>query len=347
MNDKETISIDGSFGEGGGQILRTSLSLACITNRTLKIYNIRANRPKPGLAKQHLCSIEAACKISSGKAIGAELGSRELLFQPGTIQGGDFHFDTGSAGSATLVIQTVLPALFLADTPSKVTVTGGTHNPMAPPYDFIAETFLPAIASGGFRAECKLVKYGFYPAGGGKISLEIQPREKKDIEKSDAFNFCNVYKDYQINARIYTSKLPKQIAQRQEKLLKQSGLNFQNIECIEAGSVGPGNAVCIALSGCGRKIVFSAFGMKGKPSEKVIIEAASPVMQFLESSAAIDHYLADQLLIYMAIAKGGSFTTDVISKHTKTNIEVIKKFLSVNFQIKQMEKCFKVSCVES
>jgi RNA 3'-terminal phosphate cyclase (ATP) len=352
----DTVFIDGSMGEGGGQILRTSLALACITGRNLHIENIRAARRKPGLAKQHLSCVRAACEICSGKCKGAAIGSQVLDFQPGAIRGGDFSFDIGSAGSATLVIQTILPALFLADKPSTVTVTGGTHNPWAPPFDFLAETFLPAIKTAGFNADCKLIKHGFFPAGGGKITLNIEPRQEKPNQLID---FCQSIKNIQIHAKIYTAKLPAHIAQRQKKLLLQNELKFKSIEHIEAtDSDGPGNCVVIRLvaasggslkaegfgDGGSRIIVFTAFGQKGKPSEKVVGEVVNLAEDFLKSGAAIDRFLADQLLIYMAISKSGSFTTNELSTHLTTNIETIKKFLPVDFIIEQQEKFYRISC---
>lgn len=338
----ETILIDGSTGEGGGQVLRTSLTLSCITGKPLHIDNIRAARPNPGLAKQHLSSVKAACKICNGKCSGDALRSKVLDFQPGPVRSGDFHFDIGSAGSASLVIQTILPALFLADKPSTVTVTGGTHNPLAPPFDFLAETFLPAISAAGFRANCKLIKYGFYPAGGGKITFDIQPWQKQPKKKID---ICQQNKQLQINARIYTAKLPAHIAQRQQKLLLKSGLDIQNIEHIEVtNSDGPGNCVCIRLCGTDRTTVFTAFGMRGKRSEQVIDEVVDLAKHFVDSTAAVDHFLADQLLIYMAVAKDGCFTTDRLSAHLQTNIEVIKKFLPVDFIVEQQEGSLRVTC---
>ena len=352
----ETVLIDGSMGEGGGQILRTSLALACITGRNLHIENIRAARRKPGLAKQHLICVRAACEISGGKCEGAAIGSQTLDFQPGPIHGGDFTFEIGSAGSATLVIQTILPSLFLADKPSTVIVTGGTHNPWAPPYDFLAETFLPAIRTAGFDADCKLEKYGFFPAGGGKIALNVQPQHKMP---NQTINFCEPAENIQNHAWIYTAKLPDHIAQRQKKLLLQSRLKFQNIEHIEVkDSNGPGNCIMIRLvassggshkiegfvDGSPRTTIFTAFGQKGKPSEKVVGEVASLANNFLVSGATIDRFSADQLLIYMAISKSGSFTTNDLTTHLTTNIETIKKFLPVDFTIKQQGRIHQISC---
>jgi RNA 3'-terminal phosphate cyclase (ATP) len=347
----ETVFVDGSMGEGGGQILRTSLALACITGRNLHIENIRAARRKPGLAKQHLICVRAACEICGGECKGAAIGSQVLDFQPAPIRSGDFSFDIGSAGSTSLVIQTILPALFLADKPSTITVTGGTHNPWAPPYDFLAETFLPAIGTAGFDADCKLEKYGFFPAGGGKITLNVKPRQEN---LNRAINLCEPAEQIQIHARIYTAKLPAHIAQRQKKLLLQTKLKFRNIEHIEVtDSDGPGNCIMIRLvasssEACGwfdRTIVFTAFGQKGKPSEKVVSEVVSLAEDFLPSGAAVDRFSADQLLIYMATSKSGCYTTNELSTHLTTNIETIKKFLSVDFKTEREDRIFKISCV--
>jgi RNA 3'-terminal phosphate cyclase (ATP) len=345
MNDIDTIFIDGSTGEGGGQILRTSLALSCITGKRLHIENIRSARRNPGLAKQHLCCVQAACKVCEGKSEGAEQGSKVLDFHPRAIRNGEFYFDIGSAGSASLVIQTVLPVLFLVDNPSTLTVTGGTHNPLAPPFDFLSETFLPAIASADFQGNCRLIKHGFFPAGGGKMIVNIQPLQKPISGGYLLIDICQPSREFQINARIYTARLPFHIAKRQEKLLLKSSVNIKNIEQIEVtDSDGPGNAVCIRYCGYNRTTVFTAFGMRGKPSEKVISEVVNMTKHFIESGAGVDHFLADQLLIYMAITNGGCYTTEKISMHTRTNMEVIKKFMPVDFLIEQQGKHFRVMC---
>lgn len=342
MRNMETVFIDGSTGEGGGQILRTSLSLACITGKRLYIENIRAARRNPGLAKQHLSCVHAASQICSARCDGAALNSKTLDFQPGPIRGGNYHFDIGSAGSATLVIQTVLPALFLTDGPSTITVTGGTHNPLAPPFDFLCETFLPAITTAGFYGNCKLIKHGFYPAGGGKITFEIRPWQKQPDKIID---LCERSEQFEIYARIYIAKLPEHIAQRQEKLLRQSNLDIKNVEHIEVtDSDGPGNCVMIRISSAGRTTVFTAFGMKGKPSQEVVSEVVNLAKDFLASRAAVDHFLADQLLIYMALSQAGCFTTNQLSAHLLTNMEVIKKFLPAAFTTEQQKQLYKISC---
>ena len=336
-----SVLIDGSRGEGGGQILRTSLALSCITGRPLRIENIRAARRNPGLAKQHLICVRAAREISSARCQGDSLGSKVLDFQPGPVRSGDYRFDIASAGSTSLVIQTVLPALFLAHKPSSVTVTGGTHNPWAPPFDFLSETFLPAISTGGFRGSCKLMKHGFYPAGGGKMTFSVEPRQ----EATQAIKLCRPEKGFQIHARIYTARLPAQIARHQEKLLLESALDIADVEHIEAkDSDGPGNCVMIRLRGVERTTAFTTFGQRGKPSEKVVAEVVCLTEDFLASAAAADRFLADQLLIYMAILKSGAFTTSELSKHLLTNIEVIKKFVPVEFSTEKQGRFYRVSC---
>lgn len=342
VSNMETVFIDGSTGEGGGQILRTSLTLACITGKSLRIENIRAARRNPGLAKQHLSCVQAACQICDGQCRGDSLRSQVLDFQPGPVQGGDFSFNIGSAGSASLVVQTILPALFLANEPSMVTVTGGTHNPLAPPFDFLHETFMPAIGNAGFEGDCKLIKHGFYPAGGGKITFDIKPWQK-GTER--IISICELSSEPRIYARIYIAKLPSHIAQRQRTLLLESGLNIQNIEHIEVtDSDGPGNCVMIRLCNGGRTTVFTAFGMRGKPSQEVVDEVVKLARDFLASGAAVDRFLADQLLIYMAVSKAGCYTTNELSTHLSTNMEVIKKFLPIDFDVEQQGKIYKISC---
>jgi RNA 3'-terminal phosphate cyclase (ATP) len=309
----------------------------------LHIENVRAARRNPGLAKQHLSCVRAACQICNGECDGAVLHSKVLDFQPGSVQSGDFYFDIGSAGSASLVIQTLLPALFLVDKPSTVTVTGGTHNPLSPPFDFLAETFLPTIVTADFISTCKLIRHGFYPAGGGKITFNIRPRPKNTHK---TINFCEPADKPQVFARIYIAKLPENIAHKQHNLLLQSRLDFKSIEHIEiTDSDGPGNCVMIRLCSTNHTTVFTAFGMRGKPSHKVVGEVVTLTEDFLKSGAAVDRFLADQLLIYMAIAKAGCYTTNELTAHLTTNMEIIKKFLDVDFSVDKQKENYRVSCL--
>jgi RNA 3'-terminal phosphate cyclase (ATP) len=340
----EMIHIDGSIGEGGGQVLRTSLTLAAITGKRLHIDNIRANRPNPGLAKQHLACVEAARRICNAKCSGAKLHSTVLDFEPGKVKAGDYSFDIGSAGSASLVIQTVLPVLFFADAQSTVTVTGGTHNPWAPPFDFLKESFVPAITAANFKAECQLLRYGFFPAGGGKILFNAWP---KQAERAKPIDLCEPIKNGHLSARIYTARLPVRIAQKQRKLLLNTGLNIEDVEHIGVTDTdSAGNCVVIRLCGETRMAVFTGFGSRGKPSEKVIEEVVKETRDFLTSgAAAADSHLADQLLIYMAMQNAGRLTTNKLSNHLATNIEVIKTFLPVKFITEQDHNYFLVRCI--
>jgi RNA 3'-terminal phosphate cyclase (ATP) len=172
------ITIDGSFGEGGGQILRTSLALSLVTGHAFRIQNIRAGRAKPGLLRQHLTAVQAAVEVGDAAVDGATLGSKELVFKPGKVRAGDYRFAVGTAGSATLVLQTILPALIIGKEPSRLTLEGGTHNPHAPPFDFLDRAFLPLLNRTGPQVSMKLERIGFYPAGGGRFTVEIIPTDK-------------------------------------------------------------------------------------------------------------------------------------------------------------------------
>jgi len=338
----DCVIVDGSRGEGGGQVLRTSLALASLTGKRLRIEKIRAGRPNPGLARQHLCCVEAACAVSGGKAWGAEIGSQSLEFEPGRIQAGRFELEVGSAGSASLVIQTILPSLFLAKERCSVRVRGGTHNPWAPPFDFLAETFVPAIRPAGFCVDCRLQRYGFFPAGGGIVEVEVEPWRKTS---SVGVELCNGQGAWRLEARIYTAKLPARIAHKQRRLLQTSGLAFSRIEHVDVeDSDGPGNCVMVQVHRGGRTSVFAGFGMKGKASEKVVGQVIEQVKDFVDSGAAVDRYLADQLLVYMAMDGKGVFTTNELSGHLLTNIETIGQFLDVRFELEQHGRVYQVRC---
>jgi len=321
------LDIDGTFGEGGGQILRTALALACAAGRAFRITNIRAKRSNPGLARQHLACVEAARNICAARVSGALLRSAELEFHPGPVRAGDYRFDVGTAGSATLVAQTVLPALFVADAPSRVTIDGGTHNPWAPPFDFLAEVFLPAIALMGFRAEASLERHGFYPAGGGRISLAVEP-----AGAPAALDLTASPGEIEWTGRIYDSMLPPQVAESERSLMRRAIPAMGRIEHRRVvDSPGPGNCVMAVATwaaspqenSCAgtnatpatapgttippaptrrlEKTILTAFGQKGKPARAVVEELREQCERFAAAGAPVDEHLADQLLIYMAL----------------------------------------------
>lgn len=338
------IEIDGTFGEGGGQILRTSLALSALTGRAFRIRRIRARRSKPGLRRQHLTAVLAAREVSRAEVSGAHVGSSELTFVPSRITSGDFSFDVQTAGSAMLVLQTVLPPLFHADRPSTVTVRGGTHNPLSPPFEFFAETFLPAIARMGFHGEARLVRHGFYPAGGGEVTVELTP-----VQKARPVDFVPPEGRVRCTARVLLARLPDRVWHAERRALESLDFDLEAIERHEvADSRGPGNCVMIVVErgGGGNSVrsILTAFGERGRPSSAVVEEAASYCRELVSSGAAVDRFLADQLLIYMAVARGGSLTVPVLTDHATTNMAVIEKFLPVRFATDKVGSMFVVRC---
>ncbi len=321
------IKIDGSFGEGGGQILRSSISLAAILGAKVHIENIRARRPRPGLAAQHLASARAAKKICGGELIGAKKGSTELILETGRPRAGHYSFELGTAGSTSLIFQTVLPILASADGESTVMIHGGTHNPMAPPTDFLIECFLPAAARMGMLAEIELIRYGFYPKGGGAIKARIKPWQ----EMEGPLDLTGEVDWGEPKVTVLITNLPHHVADR-EKMEAAKSLRIEPEEItVEAlpGEMGPGNAVMIRYESQKRIALFTAFGEKGKQAERVAKEAARSAKNFARSKAPVDPNLADQLLLPMALAKGGRMLTSEITEHTRTQALLIKEFLGV------------------
>src|SRR5512138_967104 len=320
------ITIDGSQGEGGGQILRTSLALSLVTGQPFRIQRIRAKRQKPGLLKQHLTAVEAAKTVGCAEVEGAALSSQTLQFRPGPVTPGNYPFAVGTAGSATLVLQTVLPALMTASDLSTLTLEGGTHNPMAPPFDFLTRCFVPLIHRMGPSVELELRRHGFFPAGGGRFHARIEPAKKLSrlhlVERGSIRSR---------QARILVSKLPEHVGQRELTVVRDE-LKWREDECaIEAVQypVGPGNAVVLAIETEHVTGVFTSFGERGRPAEEVAKSAVEAAKAWIEAGVPVDEHLADQLLIPLVLAGGGSFRTTQPSLHTTTNAEVIQRFVAI------------------
>jgi len=324
------IVIDGSFGEGGGQILRTALSLSMVTGKAFRIEKIRAGREKSGLLRQHLAAVLAAKEVGQADVEGATLSSTSLSFKPKSIQAGEYHFVVGTAGSGTLVLQTVLPALMIADAPSRFVIEGGTHNMAAPPFDFVEKSFLPLIERMGPKVRVTLERYGFYPAGGGRFAVEIEPKSKlASISLDDRGETAAPV----VHALV--SNLNPKIALRElETAGKLLGCEDGQLHTQQTrNSTGPGNAVMVEVASTNVTEIFTAFGKLGVSAEKVARDAAEQAQQYLGSNAAVGEHLADQLLLPMALSGGGSFTTTEISQHAKTNMDVIARFLPVKFSV--------------
>ncbi|MFZ5448327.1 MAG: RNA 3'-terminal phosphate cyclase [Thermodesulfobacteriota bacterium] len=324
------LHLDGSYGEGGGQILRTALSLAAVTGVPVQIQRIRAGRPKPGLRPQHLTAVQALARVSQAEVTGAHLGSQELTFKPRTPQGGQYSFDvaqtTGSAGAVSLIAQALLPPLLKAKTPATVILKGGTHVPWSPPVHYLSQVFLPALALLGARAEISLERWGWYPKGGGEVCLKIMPaRALAGIEwRTPAIPAA-------FRALSGSSKLPEHVARRQGARLTARLGEAVPVEIISASGQAPGSFVFL----WGPRAGFSALGARGKPAEQVADEVVDAYLAFRESGAALDLHLADQILLYLALARGPSIiTTEAVTSHLLTNIWVIEQFLKPKFEVR-------------
>jgi RNA 3'-terminal phosphate cyclase (ATP) len=321
------IVIDGSMGEGGGQIIRTSLALSLITGQPFTVKNIRAGRNKPGLLRQHLTAVNAAAEIGQADVRGNEIGSREMAFAPGKVKTGTYRFSVGTAGSATLVLQTILPALAVSDGPSEIVLEGGTHNPYAPPYDFLDRVFMPWLRKMGPKVSCTLERPGYYPAGGGRFKVNIEPAgHLATLEIPERGELKQRY------AKAIVCQLPEYIAKRELQMV-QKMLNWDAgalTAVVSKESHGPGNVLIMEMEFEKVTEMFTGFGERGVSAEEVAKKACQQARDYLASGAPVGKYLADQLLLPLAMAGKGSFQTLSPSRHTMTNIEVIRTFLDIN-----------------
>jgi len=328
------ITIDGSHGEGGGQILRTSLALSLVTGKPFSIHSIRAGRRKPGLMRQHLTAVNAAAEVGRAEIAGNRIGSQAFTFEPKMIRPGNFHFAVGSAGSCTLVFQTILPALIIAGESSEIVLEGGTHNPFAPPFDFLEKAFLPLVNRMGPRVEAVLEKPGFYPAGGGRFRVSIKPA---DLNRFDLLERGDII---QQNARASVANLPVKIANRELKVVNEMlGWDRDRLKAVEVeNSQGPGNILIVEVESEHITEVFTGFGEKGIAAEKVAARAVRSAQEYLAQTVPVGRYLADQLLVPMALAGGGKFRTLSPTQHTTTNIDVVKLFLDVEIAVREYDR---------
>ncbi len=320
------ICIDGSFGEGGGQILRTSLALSLVTGKSFQITHIRANRKKPGLMRQHLTAVNAAAQIGQAELTGNALGSQEVTFAPKTVRPGHYHFAVGTAGSAALVLQTILPALLTAARTSGLVLEGGTHNPFAPSFDFLKLAFLPLIKRMGAHVAVELERPGFYPAGGGKFSVSIEPGHT--LTPIDLLARGKIQKR---TVTALVSNLRKSIGERELKVIRDSlGWDQREMRVAEVSNAhGPGNVLTVVIECKHITEVFTGFGKRGVSAEKVASRTAKEICEYLDTDVPVGHHLADQLIIPMALAGKGRFRTLAPTQHTATNIAVVKQFLDI------------------
>jgi RNA 3'-terminal phosphate cyclase (ATP) len=332
------LTIDGSQGEGGGQIVRSSLALSLVTGKPVAIENIRAGRKKPGLARQHLTAVTAAVAVGRADVDGAALGSRRLVFRPDRIEPGEYHFSVGTAGSTTLILQTILPALLVAGRESNVVLEGGTHNPLAPPFDFLARAYLPLVGRMGPQVDAVLERPGFYPAGGGRMTVRVRP-----AERLGTLELCERGNLLARRVRALVARLPRHIAEREcRTIAAQSDWGPSCFTIEEAtGSRGPGNAVMIEIESQHVCEVCTGFGQLGVRAEQVAMHAWQQARRYLSSDAPVGEHLADQILLPLGIAAyrgatGGMFRTLALSQHAATHIEVLRQFMGIDVQVEKL-----------
>ena len=347
----DTLEIDGNYGEGGGQILRSSLSLSAILNRPIHITGIRAGRKKAGLAPQHLTCVNAVAAITNAEVIGGQLGSQTLVFRPQEISGGNYTFDVAeirpSAGALSLVFQSVALPLSFAKVPSTVTLRGGTHVPWSPTVHYLQQIFIPMAAKFGFQGLIQLNEWGWFPKGGGEVIAKVQP--SADWRGVQLQHRGKLQAIYGISA---ASNLPEHIINRQHNQIQKRLAKFGslvNIERVNGESIGRGTLVFLKAEFEHVQAGFSALGARGKRAERVADEACEVLEDFLIADAAIEPHLADQLILPMALAKGKSrFTTSQITRHLTTNIWLVQQFLPVRFEVNGAEnepgEVVKVDC---
>jgi RNA 3'-terminal phosphate cyclase (ATP) len=320
------ITIDGSHGEGGGQVLRTALGLSVVTGRPFRITDIRAARARPGLLRQHLTCVRAAAAFGRAEVEGDTLGSRALVFRPTGNVGGEHTFAVGTAGSVLLVFQAVLPALLVADAPTRLVLEGGTHNPLAPPYDFVEKAFVPVLTRMGAKVRLTLERPGFAPAGGGRLVVEVDPvpLAPLDLRERGAVRT--------ITGRAIVSAVPIGVAHRELNVLREAfALPRERLVAEEVPRpFGPGNVVLIEVECDTVTEVFAAFGEQRVPAEQVAARAVGDARRWLAHGAPVGEHLADQLLLPLALA-GGRFRTGPLSVHATTNLEGVRAFVDRPF----------------
>lgn len=334
------LMIDGSQGEGGGQIVRSSLAMSLITGRPFMMDRIRAGRKKPGLMRQHLASVHAAATVGKAHVEGAEMGSTRLTFRPNEIVPGTHHFRVGTAGSATLVLQTVLPPLLIADDESHLTLEGGTHNAWAPPLDFLQHAFLPLVNRMGPSVTVDLRRPGFYPRGGGAFSAHIQPSHT--LVGGELLERGNLIER---KVRAVVSALPQHIAKREcDRIARKTGWPQAcfHIHQVEAPR-GPGNVVTIELHSAHVTEVFTGFGQLGVRAEQVADRTLKAARAYLEADVPVGPHLADQLMLPLGVSAhlgggGGAFHTMPLTRHSITHIDVLQQFLNVRVTTTNTER---------
>ncbi|RLI24811.1 MAG: RNA 3'-phosphate cyclase [Candidatus Hecatellales archaeon] len=333
------VEVDGSLLEGGGQILRTSVALSALTGRPARIFNVRAKRNPPGLRLQHLAAIRSVAMLTDAEVEGLEVGSLEVGFNPKTIKGGSFSFDVGSAGSITLILQALAPVAAYAPSPVELEIVGGTNTKWSPPVEYLEEVLLPTLRRMGFEGRVETVRRGFYPQGGGIVKAFFKP-----VHALKPLEMVSQSRITRIRGLAYSCRLPRHVSERMahaaRRMLENAGYSLDlEMEVLQHGnskcSVGPGcGIILIAEFENGDIMAADSLGEKGKPAEKVGREAAESLLSQIGTGAPVDTHLADQLIVWMALAEGVSkIRAAKLSLHTLTAIEVCKTFMEADFHV--------------
>jgi len=337
----DALRIDGSYGEGGGQVLRTAVSLSAITKRPVEVVGIRTRRKNPGLAAQHLTAVEAISKICNGQLSGAEIGSTRMEFHPSDIKGGRYTFDIGTAGSVTLVLQTLILPAIRADGRCVFEVVGGTDVAWSPSVQYLLHVFCEFLARMGVEVRIEILRRGFYPKGGGRVRATVEPCPRlKPLDLSDRGEFQRI--DIWSVASEYLKS--NRVAERQAEAARlKLGMDGVRMDAHYAPTFNPGSSIHLHAHYSNSKLGAGALGERGVRAEEVGEAAASDLLKEMSSGASVDVNMSDQLLPYMALAGNGSFTTRELSEHARTNMWLIEQFLRVKFKVEERDGLWLVS----
>src|SRR5437867_3911011 len=320
------IEVDGSFGEGGGQVLRTAVALAAVLSKDIHVFNIRAGRAEPGLRPQHMTGVKAAAELCSANLQGMEVGATEFVFKPGKLRTGNFRFDVGTAGSVTLVLQTLMPIVAFAPGAVQLEITGGTDVKWSPPIDYVRLVTLPILRKIGYRGDLELVRRGHYPKGGGLVRFSTQGPSKLQPLTNDKSGSIS-----RIHGISHATALPRHVAERQatsaKKVLEEAKLPSPSIDIEvvdDKSQLSPGSGIVLSAENqIGNILGSDALGERGRPAEEVGSTAGRILVEEVESAAMLDRHMGDMIIPYLVLAKGASeVSVSRVTQHTRTNVKV-------------------------
>jgi RNA 3'-phosphate cyclase len=336
--------IDGSYGEGGGQLLRTAVALSAITGEAVHITDIRAKRSNPGLAAQHLTAVRAVAELCDGEVEGLRIGSQDVVFRPGRIKGGAFRFDVGTAGSIPLVLQALLPAAIASGQPFRIHLIGGTDVRAAPPLDYLRLVLLPLLAKMGIDVRVEALRRGYYPRGGGVVETTVNPTMRPHPLELEALGPVS-----EIGGLAHVSNLPAHIAERMTRAAMEALSHCASIAIEQAvygreAAIGAGGAIVLFARAEQTILGASATAERGIPAEQLGEQAGHALLEEIRSGATLDIHATDQVLIYLALCREPSaFLARALSSHARTTIWLLEQFLRVRFQITPAGKLIRIA----